>query len=223
MILKKLLKLKKIKGCKYEPGTIGPHTPTWKNNNNSDFINVFHENIYNLTEHLEGWQRPEDSMKLFEMGYFAGDTILEIGVYRGRSAVVSLLGSIASNKSPKYYGVDISEPDLKIAKEVLTKFALINYANFFLGNIEQFLKVNKIKPTMVFVDGDHSYEQVKKDLETILPYLSRETPVLCHDYVDPLNDTGEYGIQKAVNELVEQGYYEYYGTFGCSVLLFPQK
>ena len=37
-----------------------------------------------------------------------------------------------------------------------------------------------IRPTMVFVDGDHRYEGIKKDLDTLSAFLEPGVPVLCH-------------------------------------------
>lgn len=72
---------------------------------------------------------------------------------------------------------------------------------------------------MVFVDGDHRYEGVKRDLLLLKDFLVSRTPVLCHDYTNLENETGEIGVRQAVNEFVQAGYAELIGTFGCSALL----
>jgi hypothetical protein len=69
------------------------YLPSWSNHQ-SIYLNEEHKNIYSKTEHLEGWQAVGDSLKLFEMGYYCGDVILEIGMYGGRSATVELLGAL---------------------------------------------------------------------------------------------------------------------------------
>jgi hypothetical protein len=75
-----------------------------------------------------------------------------------------------------------------------------------------------IQPTMVFVDADHRYEGVKQDLDALSRLLSPGVPVLCHDYSNPENDTGEYGVRRAATEWEESGHAEFLGTFGCAAL-----
>ena len=48
------------------------------------------------TKDIPGWQAVEDTYKLYEMAYFAGDVILELGVYGGRSSVVQLKGALSN-------------------------------------------------------------------------------------------------------------------------------
>jgi hypothetical protein len=75
-----------------------------------------------------------------------------------------------------------------------------------------------IRPSMVFVDGDHLYEGVRRDLDSLTDMLGVGVPVLCHDYLNPKNDTGDYGVRQAVTEWEEAGYTQFMGVFGCSAL-----
>ncbi len=63
-----------------------------------------------------------------------------------------------------------------------------------LGEHYQYIGGDSHDPTMhkyfsqhkwdfVFIDGDHSYDGVKKDFYTILPYLRKGTPVAFHDII----------------------------------------
>jgi len=56
--------------------------------------------------------------------------------------------------------------------------------------------------SMLFVDGDHSYEGVKKDFIHHWNYLNG--PCLAHDYTDPTCE----GVTKFIDEWVEEGYAE---------------
>lgn len=52
----------------------------------------------------------------------------------------------------------------------------------------------------VFIDGNHNYEAVKKDIEMWAPKI-REGGWLCgHDYNTRKDKTGEYGVKRAVDE-----------------------
>src|SRR5690348_6649214 len=105
--------------------------PSWSHHKGK-FINDQHSGVFEATSHIEGWQVPADSQKLFELGYYAGDVILEIGTYGGRSATAALLGALSNpaRRSPQYYGIDIA-PDAvartgtALKQNNLDKFALL--------------------------------------------------------------------------------------------------
>ncbi|NJN85123.1 MAG: class I SAM-dependent methyltransferase [Leptolyngbyaceae cyanobacterium SL_7_1] len=185
------------------------------------FVNSEHTSIFERTKHLPGWQEPGDSFKLYEMGYQAGDVILEIGTFGGRSAVVELRGALANldRTHPQFYGIDVDIQSIQRTANTLREAKLDEYALLHYGTLETFLQEFSIQPTMVFVDGDHRYGGVKRDLELLTNVLTPGTPMLCHDYMNPENDTGEMGVRQAVLEFVEAGYAELIGTFGCSAFL----
>lgn len=54
---------------------------------------------------------------------------------------------------------------------------------------------------LIFIDGEHSYEAVKNDIEAYLP-LVRKGGIICgHDYLE-FNQPG-YGVNKAVEEMFD--------------------
>jgi predicted O-methyltransferase YrrM len=188
----------------------------------SDFINIEHEDIFSQTKMIPGWQMFGDTYKLYEMGYFAGDIILEIGTYGGRSAVVEIKGALANTRRrrpPQYFGIDLDMRAISRTYASLEQEKLHGYALLFYGDLKAFVKEFSITPTMVFVDGDHKYDGVKKDLGILSDILPPGVPVLCHDYLNPENETGEYGIRQAVTEWEDEGFAEFYNCFGCSVLM----
>lgn len=178
--------------------------------------------IFEYTEAIPGWQMRGDTYKLLEMAYHCGEVILEIGMYSGRSATVELRGALMNQGrkvQPQYYGVDIDPEALLRTHQILKGCKLDQYAAMFCGNVEQFAESIDIAPTMVFLDGDHSYEWVKRDLAVLGTICPPGTPVLCHDYRHSLHETGEYGVQPACDEWEQDGYATWHGLFGCSALL----
>lgn len=193
--------------------------PSWSDN--PGYVNQGHREIFDQTKDIPGWQAPGDSYKLYEMGYFAGDVILEVGVYSGRSAVVELRGALSNQNrlaKPQFFGVDVAAPAIQRTYYILQSEGLADYALLYHGTLRKFMKDFSIRPTMVFLDGDHSYYSVKRDLESLARMLCPGVPVLCHDYLHKKNDTGVYGVRKAAIEWEEAGYAEFSGLFGVSAL-----
>lgn len=191
-----------------------------------EFVGAEHQDIFDQTKDIPGWQMPGDSYKLYEMAFRAGDIILEIGTYGGRSAVVELRGALANSDRtarPQFFGLDIDIHGIWRTYNSLEQAGLADYALLYHGGLEQFVQEFAIQPTMVFVDGDHRYEGVKRDLGILARFLAPGIPVLCHDYLNPENDTGELGVRKAVNEFVQASYAELIGTFGCSAFLITTQ
>jgi hypothetical protein len=209
--------------------------PSWTHHQGK-FINDQHSAIFETTAEIEGYQTPADSQKLFEMGYYAGDVILEIGTYAGRSATVELLGALSNplRQTPQYYGIDVSPNAIARTGTTLKNNKLDAYALMYCGNISTFISQFDITPTMVFVDGDHSYDGVRFDLAVLSHMLVKDTPVLCHDYRGPSGmsafdheppamgqvtpETMWIGVQKACLAWEGAGFAEYIGTFGGSAL-----
>ena len=71
--------------------------------------------------------------------------------------------------------------------------------------------------SLLFVDGDHSYEGVRRDITHHWNYL--EGPCLCHDYTDPTCE----GVTKFIDEWIEEGYAEIIEQTGTMVALRKLK
>lgn len=199
------------------------HRPSWPCD--SDYVNNEHAAVYQATSDLPGWQMPGDSEKLYEMGYHAGDVILEIGTYGGRSAAVELRGALANpvrGAPPQFYGVDISPESIARTRQTLIDQGLASYCHLFEGTFQEFITRWQIRPTMVFLDGDHRYAGVKADMVTLGHYLPSGVPILVHDFLNPENDAGDYGVRQAALEWIAEGRVKLAGCFGCSALLVTQ-
>lgn len=93
---------------------------------------------------------------------------LELGVYDGLT-----LNKIYSLSS-KTTGVDIV--DIRPNK----------ISSFYLGKTDDFFIQNKETYDMIFIDGDHSFEQVKKDFENSMSILNKHGIIILHD-TDPVS------------------------------------
>jgi len=195
------------------------HRPSWPAP--ETFLNDEHAQIYAQTSRLPGWQAPGDSFKLYEMAYHAGDVILEIGTFGGRSATVELRGALANparSVRPQFYGIDILDDSIARTRQILAGEKLGSYCHLFHGTLQGFVQRWTITPTMVFLDGDHTYAGVAADLRALSAYLKPGTPVLVHDFLSPENATGKLGVRKAAEEWADAGHGRFMGCFGCCAL-----
>ncbi|MSU45588.1 MAG: glycosyltransferase [Lacunisphaera sp.] len=197
----------------------GRHRPSWPGA--ETFISEEHAQIFEKTSRLPGWQTPADSFKLYEMAYYAGDVILEIGTFGGRSATIELRGALANparTRRPQFYGIDIQDASITRTRQILADEKLGGHCHLFHGNLQGFLERWSITPTMVFLDGDHTYEGVVADLKALSAYLKTGTPILVHDFVNHDNAAGKLGVKKAALEWEGAGHGRFMGCFGCSAL-----
>ncbi len=125
-------------------------------------------------------------------------TILEIGRYWGGSTVLLALATHGSNK--KIISIDITEgchdPDVD---EWLEKYEEKDRIDLRVGNSHE---MEPVPLSMLFVDGDHSYNGIKKDIYQ--HWDSLDGPCLAHDYTCPMAP----GVTKFIDEFINDGYAE---------------
>ena len=156
--------------------------------------------------------------------------ILDIGTARGFSAIV--MSNILKNNNidGKIYTIDIlghyekrkwnsidCPNDQKISRnEILERWSYLrdNYIEFIKGNSVDILKslpVDRIH--VAFVDGDHTYNTVIRELNQVETKQLSGDIILCDDYTV----TQFPEICKAIDEFLSMNKYEYkifYGTDG---------
>jgi hypothetical protein len=193
--------------------------PSWKAN--PGYLNDGHRRVFEETKNIPGWQWEADTHKLYEMGYFAGDVILDIGVYGGRSAVVELKGALSNptrKRKPQLFGLEPDPTAIKRSYETLEAFGVADHALLYRGDIDAFISEFSIGPTMVFVDADHRYEGVKRDLDGLSRLLAPGVPVFCHDYANQEDANGEIGVRRAATEWEESRHAEFSAAVGAGAL-----
>ena len=162
----------------------------------------FPETPVDKAERIQGWMTRKELEWLYEKAKTM-ESVVEIGSFKGRSTFVLASGCNGGNGT--VYAID---PFTGAALE--TNPAVSGKPTFddFIKNCGHFPHLTVIKKTsveavehlpnlkadMVFIDGDHSYDGVKSDLETWAP---RAKKLLCgHD----LNDPNYPGIRQALYE-----------------------
>ena len=124
------------------------------------------------------------------------DTILEIGRYWAGSTVLLALATHGSNV--KVISVDVVEgchdPD---ADDWLNNYEEKERIDIRVDNS---WAMKNFPISLLFVDGDHTYEGVKKDFIHHWNYLNG--PCLAHDYTDPTCP----GVTEFIDEWINDGY-----------------
>jgi predicted O-methyltransferase YrrM len=138
-------------------------------------------------------------------------TLVEVGVWKGSS--ISYLAS--KNKNSKIFAVDLFENTYRYKKGYLRQEALTVYDTYnnqllktntrdIITDIRDYswdgaTKFDDNSLDFVFIDADHSYESVKKDLEAWFPKMKKGSIFSGHDY-ESYNDQCHPGVKQAVDE-----------------------
>lgn len=136
---------------------------------------------------LEGWQM-NDSERL---GLYAildrlkPNCVIEVGTYKAGSL------SLISEKSKVVFSLDI---DLEIPK----KYSQFENVSFIIGDsavtlplLLEELKKQNLPVDLILIDGDHTSEAVKRDIDNVLNYVPiKPLIVLMHDGFNPICRSG---------------------------------
>src|SRR3990167_7479628 len=96
----------------------------------------------------------------------SGQVYLEVGVDKGKSLSVA--------KMVAKEGVEIWGVDLRVNPRV-------KGTNFLRGNSQELAEKFKKKIDVIFIDGDHTYEGCKADIDSWYPHMSKKGVMLFHD------------------------------------------
>jgi hypothetical protein len=118
------------------------------------------------------------------------DIYLEVGVDKGRSlSIVKMM----AKEGVQIYGVDLRE-DPKVEGTNFTRGDSVEVASKFDKKID-----------VIFIDGDHTYEGCKRDIEAWYPHMKERGIMFFHDC-----DESSPGVVQAVfeffNNLPKDGY-----------------
>lgn len=144
-------------------------------------------------KNIPGWLSENDSAILQKYTQLAPDLIIEIGTYCGRSALVIGQGIEESNYTPKFYAVDphyhTTLTRFSTADMLLCYSALATIPDY--GQHVRRLVIESEKAAclfdnntidMIFVDGNHTYDFVVKDITHWLKKLKPTGYMIFHDH-----------------------------------------
>jgi hypothetical protein len=162
---------------------------------------------------IDGWLSREAAVLLYDLARQVTEgCIVEVGSYRGRSTVALALGAAAGD-GPRIYAVEPHEPFVGVLGG---EFGPEDRAAFFrnmlrTGAYEHVRLLNissevlasgwKQPVALLWLDGDHAYEGVRRDFDAWEPHLLADCDVVLDDADDP-----ELGPNRLVQELAGDGW-----------------
>ena len=147
---------------------------------------------------VDGWLRYEEGKALHTLA--KGKRVLEVGSYLGLSTIclAQSAESVLSVDPHDGRGTAIRQDTLPGFHKSLERYGVENVESI-VGTAEDVPEGMAFD--LIFIDGDHSYEAVARDIELALPLLAPGGLIAFHDYrseIDP-------GVSRAVDELIAAG------------------
>jgi MMP 1-O-methyltransferase len=192
-----------------------------------DVLSDRHGRIADAVWDVPGWLSQEDAMKLYELAFFAAGAILEIGTYCGKSAITMATAILDAGRRGPVVTVDTDPGAVMLAHRYAQAHGVQHEVVFVCQSVGRFLAATPaFCPSLVFVDGDHSTEGVRGDLDALAPCLLPGALVLFHDYfpADVPNASGfpvpaePSEVRQALADSWLSQHADFAGTFGWSGL-----
>jgi len=160
--------------------------------------------VWTQVQTIEGLVSEIESKRLYQLAKNCGGTIVEIGSWKGRSTICLALGSKAGGKGkvfaidPHTYGSE------KPFRENLKRAQAEDMVVPLVMTSEEASKQWTGNPiSLLWIDGAHDYENVKKDFTLWEPYLSDKAIIVFHDVIFSLPPLYDFsGVRKVIKEYV---------------------
>ena len=161
--------------------------------------------------------------------------VVEIGSARGKSTC-AIASGLRENGHGKLYAIDphlttdwndISSVDtLTILRRNIATLGLTKQVEIIRSSSEDAARDWSRSIDLIFIDGDHSYEGVKRDWEMFVKHVAKFGIVVFHDTIWDITPPDEWswsdmGVPRFVDELRQHGYQivtiaRDFGTAWCS-------
>ena len=179
---------------------------------------IFYINRLKKLDKINGHLGLNEGFLLFKIARSLRENsvIVEIGSFKGKSTCFIAEG--IGDKKMQFFCIDpwkdglmpekgegIFNEFLQSTKKYRNRFSILR--GFSHEVIKEWPVHRKID--FLWVDGDHSYEGVKRDILDWIPMVKKSSPVCFHDYRDAP------GVRKAVNELARDNKIKFVKTEGC--------
>lgn len=168
------------------------------------------KDIEKISKEIHGWLHNIEGKLLYKLAGKCPENgvIVEIGSWKGKSTVWLASGAIKSNS--KVYAID---PHNGNSSEIKEEYGEIDTYDTFIENITKAKLLEQITPIrktseeairnfdkeidLLFIDGDHNYDEVKNDFDLWFPKLRNGGVIAFHDTVGTFSGPRKF-VQKFI-------------------------
>lgn len=193
------------------------YEPSWTRAD--QFINAEHGKLVRDCEPCD--RAGVSDFKLYEIGFYSGSSILEIGISDGRSAAVMLRGACARldcAASPLYFGIGYTTEVICQAAATLAAEKLLPHCLLFHGDIRQFVEVFRLSPSAIVINSVGAFSEICQALITLSAFCPHGVPVLFQRYETDEGRIDYCGVKIAIELCQGQDLIEPAGWFGGTAL-----
>jgi hypothetical protein len=174
----------------------------------------------------EGMTSLEEAKLLYELAReVRSGCIVEVGSYRGRSTVALGRGSLDGHRVPVFaiephqtftgvLGGRFGPADAGAFYRAILDTGCYHVVRLISLSSEQVVPGWRLPVALLWIDGDHRYEGVRRDFESWRPHLIEGATVVFDDAADPA-----IGPHRLIAELLAAGGYEKVREFGKMTVL----
>jgi len=171
----------------------------------------------------EGMIQPDECLLLMQLASQVREgVIVEIGSYRGRSAIALAMGAARGSTAPVYaiephenftgvLGARFGPDDKKAFRRNIERAGLSRAIHLTSATSEAAAKSWNLEIGLLWIDGDHRYEAVKKDFDLWSPFLSSDGRIAFddstveglgpHTLIDEILSTGNFSCLRTVGKV----------------------
>jgi len=174
---------------------------------------------------IPGFLRPADGLALYELAYFAPGEILEIGSAWGLSTSILCRAAARAGRGRPVWSIE-KEPEFQEAtRQTIASLGLEGHYRGIPADADQTIRqlvAQRNRFGLIFVDHDHRYPAMRRVCAALGQLLVPGGLALFHDFNDERNISGaeDYGIYRAVCEVLEEPEMSFLGVIGCCGLVY---
>lgn len=151
------------------------------------------QGLVDLINHINKFSNTKE-MNMIEIGSYVGESTI---IFAKHFKNVVSIDPFVNNYDPNDLVCSYADFDDVYEKFMQRTADFRNIINFRLKS-DDGIKVLKRKFDFVYIDGVHTYEQVKKDIINYLPLINEDGFIGGHDYITKWEDTLVVAVKEVI-------------------------